>query len=370
MLPTLYNMLLILFWLSYLALWLILRLRSVHTDTDPGQLHTPHISILIPVRNEINHLHGLLASLDALRYPSEQIQILFADDASTDGSTACLEHYCRSRTSANVSIFETAAGKAGALARLAQKAQGDIFFFTDGDCTVPPQWIQSHLQRYQDAAVGMVGGAVVARAERSLLSRLQTIDWLRFSAVGWIAAQNGLPLSVFGNHFSMRREAYAAAGGFETAAHSVTEDYALMAAMLEQSDWKLGFLDLQQDNLVMTQAESGWSNFFRQRKRWAAGARDRSFFSSFLTGLNLIALPLFLFLYVMHFKLTACASLGIYLCMETMLTRHWQRLAGLKGLRPPSMLHPFFFTLYAWVLIPAYLFSRKMNWKDRTITVR
>ena len=364
------NIILCSFWTAYLLVWLILRLRSTVHDNVECLDNQPTVSILIPIHNEGQHLSQLFKSLDRLLYPQALTQILLADDASTDGSDIQIQNFCNLRPNADYILSKNINGKAVTLSYLTEQATGEILFFTDGDCVVPANWITDHVDYYGHSKIGLVGGLVVAQGGHSLFSKLQAVDWLRFSAAGSIWARLGAPLSIFGNHFSIRRETLTAAGGFAAAARSVTEDYMLMSQVLNKTDWTVGFLPLQPGHVVFTAPEDNGSAFFKQRKRWAVGARGRSACSTFLTGLNLLPIPLFLLLSFCGHPLTALFSLLAYLILEKTLTQYWQERLQIDGIITAAWLHPLFFFLYGAALIPSYLFLRKIQWKGRTQTVR
>jgi cellulose synthase/poly-beta-1,6-N-acetylglucosamine synthase-like glycosyltransferase len=54
----------------------------------------PLVSILVPARNEEKHLPALLSSLSKLDYPEEKLQVLLADDQSSDGTSEIMKTWC------------------------------------------------------------------------------------------------------------------------------------------------------------------------------------------------------------------------------------------------------------------------------------
>ena len=95
------------------------------------------ISILIPARNEAKGIKKTLNSLDNLNYPKENLQILLANDNSTDNTLEILIEYAEGKS--HVSIInipekkddEILDGKTRVLAILARKAFGKYLFFSD-----------------------------------------------------------------------------------------------------------------------------------------------------------------------------------------------------------------------------------------------
>ena len=84
------------FLLTFLALWLLgmaftawrFATRRGAGAAEPLPAPLPRVSILIAARDEEAALPRCLASLRALNYPAELLEILVGDDASTDGTAA------------------------------------------------------------------------------------------------------------------------------------------------------------------------------------------------------------------------------------------------------------------------------------------
>lgn len=97
---------------------------------------TPFLSIVIPVRNEEQHLGRVLKQLDEQDYPADLYEILVADGNSTDGTRRVVEEFI-SRARVTVRLLDnpkqlSSAGRnAGALA-----SRGEVIAFVDGHCQI------------------------------------------------------------------------------------------------------------------------------------------------------------------------------------------------------------------------------------------
>ncbi|NJL14882.1 MAG: glycosyltransferase [Microscillaceae bacterium] len=129
----------------------------------------PKISILLAVRNEAAHVLKCLESLEGLDYPDFEVWI--GDDASTDETGRLVQEFIRMRPSFHYRHISTrlgqARGKANVLAHLAQKAQGEIWYFTDADTVLPKHWLDS-VQHFEDQKVGILTGLTLIRPVRFL----------------------------------------------------------------------------------------------------------------------------------------------------------------------------------------------------------
>lgn len=259
-----------------LVLLLILNIRvnfyfQNHHQTLPQTL--PLVSILVPARNEEKHLPALLESLAKLDYPEHKIQILLADDQSSDSTLEIISAWCDRPSRSYLKLQSSdssrynANGKANALSYLEQKAEGELLFFTDADCQVAPNWIREGVASI-GSKVGLLMGVTQVKGE-GFLSKMQEIDWWFTQGVIKIATDWGWPTTGMGNNMVIRREALERVGGFAQLRFCLTEDLEI-----SRSIRRAGF-DLQHqvsgDMLVRTKAEENWGSLLNQRKRWMQG---------------------------------------------------------------------------------------------------
>ena len=266
--------------LAYLAIWLLgmaftaWRFASRRGAQAAETLLTPlpRVSILIAARDEEAALPRCLASLRALCYPPELLEILVGDDGSTDRTAAvaaaAMQGFAgRFRLVPITENLGQARGKANVLAHLTRLATTDFFFITDADISLPKTWIAG-LLAHAAPGVGTVTGITAVRGPR-LFDQLQGIDWLLSLSMVQVVSDLGRPVTAMGNNMLVTRAAYEATGGYEALPFSVTEDFALFQAVLAAG---FGFrqvfqADIRADSLPMPT----WAALLRQRKRWLRG---------------------------------------------------------------------------------------------------
>lgn len=359
--------------LSFCALWLLalagaawrFASRRGAAPVAPLPPPLPRVSILIAARNEEQALPRCLASLRALNYPVELLEIWVGDDASTDRTAAVAQAVMRGFAGQFqvVRIAENlgqARGKANVLAHLARRATADYFFITDADIQLPDNWIETLLAR-ATPGVGTVTGITAVRGPR-LFDQLQGLDWLFSLALLQMISDTGRPVTAMGNNMLVTRAAYETTGGYEALPFSVTEDYALFRAVLAQGfDFRQIFeAEARADSLPMR----SWRGLLRQRRRWLAGIEgaplrlrlELAFFSGIwpvLAGLAGVA-P----------ALAAGVWLSKLLVQGLLLAAAHRR----AGLRLRWSLLPLFelYTLGLTVSLLAYrLFQPRVEWKGR-----
>jgi len=210
------------------ALWQSLRVHRSARETHPPDevplpTPAPHVSIILPVRNEEATLDACLASLLAQEYPDFDITII--DDGSTDATPRLLAAWSKRDQRIQVHRIDKLpagwAGKAHALHTGVMRTSGEWLLFTDADTRHAPQTLRL-----------MTGHAL--RKQVDLLSMRTTLMTLTGPATSLlmplsevILAHRVTPAEVrdpafphafaFGQYILMRREAYLATGGYTAA---------------------------------------------------------------------------------------------------------------------------------------------------------
>ncbi len=253
-------------------------LRVLQNDLDeepapaPGGL--PHVSLIIPVRNEAPSIPALLEGVLAQRYPDESLQIILVDDHSSDGSfetAAALVN--NDPRCVLLALPDGEFGKKAAIAAGIAAATGEIILTTDGDCTHPPGWVESMARRFVSGA-DVVAGAVVIADRSSAFARMQALEFLGLMGTGAGLFGIGYPRLCNGANFAYRRGLYSRAGGFDGNDHiSSGDDEFLLHKMVYQLGARAEF-NAHADAVVTTPAAGGVASFLSQRSRWASkGAR-------------------------------------------------------------------------------------------------
>jgi cellulose synthase/poly-beta-1,6-N-acetylglucosamine synthase-like glycosyltransferase len=237
----------------------------------PALAHCPRVSILVAARNEEDTIVRCLRALAALDYPAEQLEILIADDGSTDGTAAVVRRFIADKPQFRLLPVRhrlgTARGKSNALAHLCRAATTDYFLITDADMAMAPGWVRAMLAA-APAGVGVVTG--ITTAGGSLFGRWQGLDWLFGLNLIRLLTDLGLPITAVGNNMLVTRAAYESIGGYEALAFSITEDLQLFTQIVAQGWGYRNLIDPR--TLGVSVAQPTVRHLLQQRKRWMRGA--------------------------------------------------------------------------------------------------
>lgn len=166
------------------------------------------VSVVIPARDEARNLGRTLAALAAQIPPSVALEVIVADDGSTDGTVSLA-----SAAGARVLVADarTTTGSPGAARnRGAASALGDPIVFLDADCEPAPGWLEALLAAH-DAGERVVGGSLDIPAGLPASARCDHY-------CGSYHVHPGLPAGRVPNHppanLSVRRDAFLSTSGF------------------------------------------------------------------------------------------------------------------------------------------------------------
>ena len=157
-----------LFWLSvfgviypYLGypvlLWLLGYFFGRYGQSEGGRTpFYPSVSMIIPVCNEEKRIESKIANTKSLRYPIEQLQVLFVSDGSTDRTVELI----RKQASGVITLVELSVrgGKASALNAGLTQAKHDIVVFSDASIALEPDALCHIVQGFRDPVIGCISG--------------------------------------------------------------------------------------------------------------------------------------------------------------------------------------------------------------------
>jgi len=295
--------------------------------------HLPKISILVALRDEEQTLEACVESLLQLDYPKKSLEILLINDRSSDRTSELVE-----KMKSKSDVIETLhiktgipglSGKANAIAQGMENCSGELILVTDGDCRVPANWAKTHAAYYQKD-VGLVGGFTLLDKKNDpsyLFGKIQSLDWAYLLSVGSGFMGFGIPLSVLGNNFSFRRQAYEEVGGYRNMGFTIIEDFALMKTLVKKTLWKVLY-PIDSKMLVYSQPMPDVKAFYNQRKRWSAGGKEVGLYGKSLMFISVMVhllIPISFFVFDLRFSFLALiivllADFGL-LCRTTGLVQ-------------------------------------------------
>lgn len=357
------------------------RSRAETTTPDPGVLPEPppHVSIILPVRNEESNIDGVLASLLAQDYPAFDVMVI--DDGSTDATPDLLAAWLGRDSRLSIRRIDTLpegwAGKTHALHVGASLTRGEWLLFTDADTRHAPQTLRlmvGHATRYGDDLLSMFTDVRLTGLGMRLLSPIGALTLVERATPAEVRdPAHPLALAI-GQYLLICREAYEAVGGYAAPELRATfaEDVAL-AELLKREGWRIDIVDGQ--GLVSNEQWTTWQSTWRGWRKSAYSEVARQPIVSLAAGLLMVLYglgPLFTLLRALRPGNTRRRRLPAVLAAITVAAQvdaraYFDRSAGLSALW--SLSAPAGWTAFGLLLLDTtrlVLTGRGADWKGRT----
>jgi cellulose synthase/poly-beta-1,6-N-acetylglucosamine synthase-like glycosyltransferase len=122
------------------------------------EAYQPSVAVLVPVHNEEKTIQLKLMNLSRVSYPSQKIEAIVVNDASTDGTLEEIRKFVAYNDGLKISVFDSQSrlGKTDCL-NLALKSVGaDVVVVSDADCFWSSDILLKALPYLSDSSVGAI----------------------------------------------------------------------------------------------------------------------------------------------------------------------------------------------------------------------
>lgn len=232
------------------------------------------LTIVVPVRNESANIVKLLEDFNQQNYPSENFEVIVANDGSTD-NTADLVLIFQETAKFSLrllNIFEEkgSSPKKRAIQKSIEIAAGELIITTDGDCRVSDKWLSSIQRFYKSTGAKFISSPVTFMDENNFWNTAQIIEFASLIGSGACAMYLRKPNMCNGANIAYPKEAFANVGGFAGNEHLASgDDEFLMHKIFEKYPESVLF-NANIDSIVKTESQPDIKHFYQQRKRWAS----------------------------------------------------------------------------------------------------
>ena len=256
----------------FFLLALYYRTRHQVPAAPPAPASWPHVTVQLPLFNEMYVATRLIDAVCRLDYPPDRLEVQVLDDSTDETREIVAESVARWRE-AGIDIVQLhrtdrTGFKAGALAAGLECAKGDLLAIFDADFVPQPSFLEQTVIHFSDEKIGMVQGCWEhINREYSLITRIQSI-FLDGHFLIEHAARNrsGRFFNFNGTAGVWRKAAILDAGGWQH--DTLTEDLDL-SYRAQLNGWKFLFLP---DVKAPAELPVEINAFKRQQYRWAKGS--------------------------------------------------------------------------------------------------
>ncbi len=256
-----------------------------------SSLLTPHSSLIIACRNEINNLPTLLTSIENQTHKPNEV--IFIDDNSTDETYNFLLKQSKKYPYIKV-IKNTSKGKKSALIQAAKLSTSEYLIFTDADCILNKNYIHLAHQYLSQHNSDMLLGAVDIADEKGIFNIIEKIEFASLQAVTAYTALIKNPIMCNGANLIIRRTIYLQYIN-EINISIASGDDMFMLHALKKNKAKINYL-YNSNYIIKTKGTNSLKKFLIQRIRWATKSVNYTDPSTIFTALLVTIINIFLFL--------------------------------------------------------------------------
>ena len=250
--------------------WLWVGLGRSRADRT---VELPRVSVIVPARNEEEHLGACLRALRDQEYPGDW-EVVVVDDRSEDATGEIVrgqaDSWERLKLVTVVGEPRFKCPKKSALARGIEASSGQLLLFTDADCRPQVGWVKSMVGLFAEE-VGLVAGYAFPDPGGRVRQKLLALDNLAVGALGAGSFGMGRGLSCTGRNLAYRRRVYDQVGGFERIGHLVGGEDVYFARMVAaETNWKLVFNRDREADVLNAPPPVRFGEIIHQKLRHAA----------------------------------------------------------------------------------------------------
>ena len=340
---------------------------------------TASLSIIIPIRNEAEHIVDLLKSILGNNYPEDLLEIIVIDDHSTDGSAEKVEQLNASHiTILSLEEHKLPTGfnsyKKYGISKAIDIAQGDFIITTDGDCIVPNKWLSYFAYSFEVKQKLFVAAPVNFIPSDNMLVSFQALDFMGMMLVTGANITRNKSLLCNGANLGYAKKLFTEVGGYEGISEQASGDDVMLMNKIAAKNKKDIFFIKNREATVKTKAVSNWTAFVQQRLRWGTkNSNSNDLFLKFELGIvyllciNLLLLPFVILANGSYWIAIFLGVLFIKMLADFIFLRKASHFFGAE-----KQMRKFIPSFFIYVVYIAYvgtlsLFKKKYVWKGREV---
>lgn len=330
--------------------------------TEFPSFETPLLSIVIPFRNEVQHIPALLFKLHQI--PKDVLVYWVNDHSDDDGSQWLINHVPKH----HILLENQGEGKKSALHTAIQQIPENHWILTiDADVKLSDTWWDNIRNQFNPNCALMIFPIAIVQGKKWIeIFQCLEFSFLQALTKGSIFRQRAQLSN--GAHLAFQKKYYTQVNGYSSHLHISSGDDQFLLAAFRKKGWEIGLANIHEETISISPMSS-WKSLLSQRVRWAGKSKALEMgdmkLLAFTTAIsNVVSLCIYVQLLLQPFAISALpltALLFIKICAE------WSVFQMVK--KRGRFITLLFLIIYPlWVLIVGLsVLFLKHQWKGRTI---
>lgn len=325
----------------------------------------PHVTIIIPCRNEESQIRVVLESVLRQDYPLEKMEVIVVDDHSEDRTTEVIGEYQRLLP---LKILESnGKGKKEALKTGISAASNDLIITTDADSFAGTSWISRMVSVYFSQNLEMLCGLIQLEGI-GLFGELQQAESAAVVGISAVMLNREKPATCNGANLMFSKQVFDSVGGYEGHDHLASGDDDLLMHRFAQRDMGKVRYNMDPGAKVHSMTCATIPEFMQQRKRWIS--KSKAYIYPYNRNIQILVVLQLLGFYAMFYllftPLMPIANWLIILKYFADITYGTRLRKFINFKRQYILLMPVFQLYLLPLLLTGWLV--KTRWKGRTIS--
>jgi biofilm PGA synthesis N-glycosyltransferase PgaC len=254
------------------AIWLLSMIVQWQRadDVPPPCDDARHITIIIPFRDEAEHLPALLKTLAKQMNEGAGVNIILVDDHSSDNSLSIAEKFSSENDSVIVIRQHETQGKKQGVDLALNHAQSEWIITLDADIEPCSGWLKRIASWTKNNTNDLLILPLHIGPGKNLIGHLQEVEFASVMAITGGMALAGKPILCNGGNLCFRKEAYDRVRESRTDMHITSGDDVFLLNALKPIGKVVWVHDPRVR--VSTSPKQSWRSFAAQRLRWMGKA--------------------------------------------------------------------------------------------------
>lgn len=256
------------------------RLQAQKQLKNGGSPYRPRVTIVVPAHNEAKVIEKTLESLLRIEYPKSRLQIIIANDGSTDGTSKIVQKFIRKhKEETNMVLFgQRNGGKANVMNNaIRRKARGTLIMCLDADSLIAPDAIKRAVEYFRDKRVAALASNVNILDNGTILGMAQRFEYIISYHMKKAQTVYNIEYIIGGIGSMFRRKTLKEVNYYDT--NTMTEDIDLTMKIIARGN-KEHRVAYASDCLTYTEAVPTFKSLINQRFRWKYG-RMQTFYKHY-----------------------------------------------------------------------------------------